>query len=79
MALEEGVIVTDVWYYFHLWIWAEPRVFALFLCLAGPLIDYWLGRFYIITEVGVHILIDVFHILCKEMIDMLPEIIELFR
>ncbi|AQK91737.1 hypothetical protein ZEAMMB73_Zm00001d009344 [Zea mays] len=35
--------------------------------------------FYIITEVGVHILIGVFHILCKEMIDMLPEIIELFR
>jgi hypothetical protein len=29
--------------------------------------------------VGVHILIGVFHILCKEMIDMLPEIIELFR
>ncbi|AQK84520.1 hypothetical protein ZEAMMB73_Zm00001d041050 [Zea mays] len=40
--------------------------------------SYW-KRFYIITEVGVHILIGVFHILCKEMIDMLPEIIELFR
>uniref|UniRef100_A0A804MHJ6 Protein kinase domain-containing protein n=1 Tax=Zea mays TaxID=4577 RepID=A0A804MHJ6_MAIZE len=35
--------------------------------------------FYIITEVRVHILIGVFHILCKEMIDMLPEIIELIR
>ena len=54
-------------------------MFPLFLCLAGSLIDYWLARFYIIIEVGVHILIGVFHTLCKEMIDMLPDIVELFR
>jgi len=35
--------------------------------------------FYTIIEVGVHILIGVSHILCKEMIDMLPEIIELIH
>ena len=50
-----------------------------FFCLAGSLIDFWLGRFYIIIEVGVHILIGVFHTLCEEMIDILPDIVELFR
>jgi hypothetical protein len=35
--------------------------------------------FYTIIEVGVHILIGVSHILCKGMIDMLPEIVELIH
>jgi hypothetical protein len=38
-----------------------------------------LDRFYTIIEVGVHILIGVSHILCKGMIDMLPEIVELIH
>ncbi|PWZ52494.1 hypothetical protein Zm00014a_005966 [Zea mays] len=53
-------------------------LFVLLVSYVAYVMSYW-KRFYIITEVGVHILIGVFHILCKEMIDMLPEIIELFR
>ena len=63
---------------FPLWLWAAPWFIALSLCLASPLLYYW-DRFYTIIEVGVHILIGVSHILCKRMIDMLPEIVELIH
>ena len=63
---------------FPLWLWAVPWFIALSLCLASPLV-YYLDRFYTIIEVGVHILIGVSHILCKWMIDMLPEIVELIH
>ncbi|ONL98826.1 hypothetical protein ZEAMMB73_Zm00001d029481 [Zea mays] len=53
-------------------------LFVLLVSYVAYVMSYW-KRFYIITEVGVHILIGIFHILSKEMIDMLPEIIELFR